>query len=150
VPYWTLVRFGRWQEMLQEPEPKAASPYLRGAWHYARGQALLATGDADGATRELAALEALLPDKSLDQPLFSPNTGRAILSIAPAVLGGEIAAARGDYASAIAKLEGAIRLEDALVYTEPSEWQSPPRLALGAVGCLQDIGHAGGQDPPDA
>jgi tetratricopeptide (TPR) repeat protein len=133
VPYWTLVRFGRWQDMLQEPEPKATSAYLRGAWHYARGQALLATGDTDGAVRELTALEALLPDKSLDQPLFSPNTGRAILSIGPAVLRGEIAAARGDYATAIARLEEAVRLEDALVYTEPSEWQAPPRLALGAV-----------------
>jgi hypothetical protein len=133
VPYWTLVRFGRWQEMLREPEPPATSAYLRGAWHYARGQAMLATGDTDGAARELAALEALLPDKSLDQPLFSPNTGRAILSIGPAVLAGELAAARGDYAAAIAKLEEAVRLEDALVYTEPSEWQAPPRLALGAI-----------------
>ena len=133
VPYWTLVRFGRWQEMLKEPEPAAGSAFLRGAWHYARGQAFVATGDPDAAARELTALEALLPDKSLDQPLFSPNTGRAILSIGPPVLRGEIAAARGDYPTAIARLEEAVRLEDALVYTEPSEWHSPPRLALGAV-----------------
>ena len=26
-----------------------------------------------------------------------------------------------------------MRLEDALVYTEPAEWHYPPRLALGAV-----------------
>jgi hypothetical protein len=26
-----------------------------------------------------------------------------------------------------------VRLEDALVYTEPSEWHYPPRLALGAI-----------------
>jgi len=133
VPYWALVRFGRWQEMLKEPEPAAANAFLRGSWHYARGQALVATGDVEGAARELASLQALLGDKSLDQPLFSPNTGRAILSIGPAVLRGEIAAARGDYPSAIASLEEAVRLEDALVYTEPSEWQAPPRLALGAV-----------------
>lgn len=138
VPYWALVRFGRWQEMLQEPQPTAASAFLRGAWHYARGQALVATGDVDGAARELASLQALLGDKSLDQPLFSPNTGRAILSVGPAVLRGEIAAARGEYPAAIASLEEAVRLEDALVYTEPSEWQAPPRLALGAV--LLDAG----------
>ena len=35
--------------------------------------------------------------QSLDQPLFSPNTGRAILSIGVPVLAGEIAAARGDF-----------------------------------------------------
>ncbi len=133
VPYWAMLRFGRWQEVLKEPEPPAASAFLRGAWHYARGQAFVATGSHDAAARELAALEALLPDKSLDLPLFSPNTGRAILSIGPAVLRGEIAAARGDFPTAIARLEEAVRLEDALVYTEPAEWQSAPRLALGAI-----------------
>jgi tetratricopeptide (TPR) repeat protein len=133
VPYWALVRFGRWQEMLTEPEPTPGSAFLRGAWHYARGQALIATGHADGAVRELTALEALLPDKSLDQPLFSPNTGRGILAIGPPMLRGEIAAARGDFPTAIMRLEEAVRLEDALVYTEPAEWLAPPRLALGAV-----------------
>jgi tetratricopeptide (TPR) repeat protein len=133
VPYWAHVRFGRWQEMLAEPEPPSGSVFLAGAWHYARGQALVATGDVAAAERELAALVAALPDKSLDQPLFSPNTGRAILSIGVPVLTGEIAAARGDFAAAIARLEEAVRLEDALVYTEPSEWHSPPRLALGAI-----------------
>ena len=34
---------------------------------------------------------------------------------------------------AIAYLEKAVRLEDALVYTEPSEFHLPPRLALGAI-----------------
>ena len=133
VPYWAHVRFGHWQEMLAEPEPPAGSAFLRGAWHYARGQAFVATGDVAAAERELAALVAALPDKSLDQPLFSPNTGRAILSIGVPVLAGEIAAARGEFPNAIARLEEAVRLEDALVYTEPSEWHSPPRLALGAI-----------------
>jgi tetratricopeptide (TPR) repeat protein len=119
--------------MLAEPEPPAGCGFLRGAGHSARGQAFVATGDPAAAERELAALVAALPDKSLDQPLFSPNTGRAILSIGVPVLTGEIAAARGDYPAAIARLEEAVRLEDALVYTEPAEWHSPPRLALGAI-----------------
>jgi tetratricopeptide (TPR) repeat protein len=133
VPYWALVRFGRWEQMLAEPDPGPASAFLRGAWHYGRGQALVATGATDAAARELSALEALLGDSSLDQPLFSPNSARAILSIAPAVLRGEIAASRGDFRAAIGHLEEAVRLEDALVYTEPAEWQAPPRLALGAI-----------------
>ena len=65
--------------------------------------------------------------------MFSPNTGRAILSIAQEVLSGEIAAAKKDYNQAVAHLERAVRLEDALVYTEPSEFHYPPRHALGAV-----------------
>ncbi len=140
VPYWAFVRFGQWQEMLQQPDPGPANVFLRGAWHYARGQALVATGDLGGAERELSALEALLGDPSLDQPLFSPNTARAILSIGPAVLRGELAAARGDFQTAIARLEEAVRREDGLVYTEPSEWHSPTRLALGAI--LLEAGRA--------
>src|SRR5262245_3032795 len=37
VPYFALTRFGKWGEMLREPEPPATSAYLRGMWHYARG-----------------------------------------------------------------------------------------------------------------
>ena len=133
VPYWALTRFGRWEEMLKEPEPPATSAFLRGGWHYARGLAFAATGRLGEADRELAKLKALLGDPSLDAPLFSPNTGRMVLSVGPEVLAGELAAARGDYAAAIAHLGTAARLEDGLVYTEPSEWHYPPRLALGAV-----------------
>jgi tetratricopeptide (TPR) repeat protein len=62
-----------------------------------------------------------------------PNTAAAILSIAPEVLAGELLARRKDYDKAVAHLDRAVRLEESLVYTEPSEWHYPPRLALGAV-----------------
>ncbi|HKZ03656.1 MAG TPA: hypothetical protein VJ180_15540, partial [Pyrinomonadaceae bacterium] len=133
VPYYALTRFGKWDEMLREPEPPAFSPYARGIWHYARGISFVAKGQTDAAQQELAKLNELFNDKSLDQPLFSPNFARSVLSIAPEVLGGEVAAAKKDYYSAIAHLERAVRLEDALVYTEPAEWHYPPRQALGAI-----------------
>jgi pimeloyl-ACP methyl ester carboxylesterase len=141
VPYWTHVRFGRWTAMLGEARPPASNVFLTGAWHYARGTALAATGRLDEAEAELASLEALMADPALDQPLFSPNTGRAILTIGPAMLAGEIAAARGAFDAAIAHLDRAVRLEDALVYTEPAEWAYPTRHALGAV--LLEAGRAG-------
>ena len=74
-----------------------------------------------------------MADKSLDSPLFSPNTGRNVLSIAQEVLAGEIAASKKNYDAAVAHLERAVRLEDALVYTEPSEFHYPPRHSLGAI-----------------
>jgi tetratricopeptide (TPR) repeat protein len=132
VPYLALTRFGKFDEMLKEPEP-AANAYLRGTWHYARGLAYVAKNQLASAEQELAKLNVILKDKSLDGPLFSPNISRNILSIGPEVLGAEIAAARGQYDKAIAQLEKAVRLEDALVYTEPSEWHYPPRHALGAI-----------------
>jgi len=133
VPYLALTRFAKWDEMLREPEPPATSAYMRGTWHYARGTAFLGKRQTDAAEKELGKLEALMEDESLDQPLFSPNTGRAILSIAREVLDAEIEATKKNYNHAIGHLEKAVRLEDALVYTEPSEFHYPPRHALGAV-----------------
>jgi tetratricopeptide (TPR) repeat protein len=133
VPYYALTRFGKWDEMLREPEPPDFSPYARGIWHYARGVAFVRKGQAGQADQELAKIKELLTEKLLEQQLFSPNTALAVLSIAPEVLAGEIDAAKKNYDGAIAHLERAVRLEDALVYTEPAEWHYPPRQALGAV-----------------
>jgi tetratricopeptide (TPR) repeat protein len=133
VPYYALTRFGRWDEMLKEAEPPAGSAVMRAAWHYGRGLSLVATGRVDAAETELARVKELLSDESMKQPLFSPNTAGAALAPAPEVLAGEIAAARGDFERAIAHLERAVRLEDGLVYTEPSEFHFPPRHALGAI-----------------
>jgi tetratricopeptide (TPR) repeat protein len=133
IPYYALTRFGRWDAMLAEPAPPPSQAYLAGSWHYARGLAFLGKGRVAEAEAELAALATALDAVPADQTLFSPNTARAILAIAPEVLGGEIAARRGDFDLAIARLERAVRLEDGLVYTEPEEWHYSPRLALGAV-----------------
>jgi tetratricopeptide (TPR) repeat protein len=143
VPYYALTRFGRWEEMLKEPEPPAFSSVLRATWHYARGLSLVATGRLDAAAAELASLRGFLSDEAMKQPLFSPNLAGAVLAPAPEVLQGEIAAARGEFESAIAHLERAVRLEDSLVYTEPAEFHYPPRHALGAV--LLEAGR-----PPEA
>lgn len=139
APYWELTRFGRWEEMLKEPAPPP-NAFLRGAWHYARGLALVATGRLSAAASELAKLREVMKDEDLENPLFSPNTAGEVLRVGPEVLAGEIAAARGQFDQAIAHLQKAVRLEDTLVYTEPSEWHFPPRLALGAV--LLDAGRA--------
>ncbi len=133
VPYWAYARFGKWNEILQEPAPPAGNAFLKGGWHYARGLAFVATRQLDQAERELTALRDILKNGSLDWTLMSVNTARAVLSIGPEVLAGEIANARGQFDSAIAHLDRAVRLEDDLAYTEPAEWQSPPRLALGAI-----------------
>jgi tetratricopeptide (TPR) repeat protein len=140
TPYYALTRFGRWQEMLREPEPPADNASLRAVWHYARGLSFLATRQTGMAELELSGLAAALTHESLKQSWFSPNPARAILEPAAELLAGEIAASRKDYDRAIAHLDKAVRLEDSLVYTEPSEFHLPPRHALGAV--LLEAGRA--------
>ena len=117
--------------MLAEPDPGRGNAFLSGIYHYARGVALVGKNRLDDAAKELAAVKAVLTEPSLDGTLFSPNIARAVLSIAPEVLGGEIALGRRQFDQAIAHFDRAVRLEDALVYTEPSEWHYPPRQALG-------------------
>jgi hypothetical protein len=133
VPWYALTRFGRWDEMLAEPRPATGDRFLLGNWHYTRGLALLARGRRDEATRALDSLRAIARGEGLDHTLFSPNTARRVLAIAPHVLAGEIAASRREHDAAIRHLEAAVRLEDGLTYTEPEEWHYPPRHALGAV-----------------
>jgi tetratricopeptide (TPR) repeat protein len=133
VSYWADVRFGRWNQILEEPAPPATSVFLTAAWHFSRGMAFVASRKLVEAEQELATLKSMMANPSLDTPLFSPNTGRAIMSIGPAVLAGEIAAAKGQFDAAVAHLEDAVRFEDALVYTEPSEWAFPARHSLGAI-----------------
>jgi tetratricopeptide (TPR) repeat protein len=133
VPYYALTRFGRWDEMLKEPAPPADNLYMMGVWHYARGLSFLGKGQWMEAQGELDKLEPIVADKKLEFALFSPNLASTILSIAPEVLGGELALARKDYEAAIGHFETAVRIDDGLVYTEPSEWHYPPRHALGAA-----------------
>lgn len=133
IPYYAMVRFGMWDDLLREPAPTAKSPFLRGMWLYARGRALVAKGRVVEARKVLRDLRTTAADKALNAPMFSPNTMAAVLRIAPESLAAEIAAARKDYDRAIAHLERAVRLEDGLVYTEPSEWVYPTRHELGAV-----------------
>ncbi len=133
VPYYALTRFGKWDEMLKEPKPSVSDPYVTGTWRYARGLALVAKGRLAEAERALDEVRRIANDDALDYTMFSKNSARQILAIAPEVLAGELSAARRDYDAAIAHLARAVRLEEGLVYTEPSEWHFPPRLALGAV-----------------
>jgi tetratricopeptide (TPR) repeat protein len=131
--YYALTRFGRWEEMLKEAEPPAFSVPLRASWHYARGLSFAATKRLDNAEAELARLKTLMADESMKQSMFSPNLTGAALAPSVEMLAGEIAAARGNFDLAVSHLDRAVRLEDSLVYTEPSEVHYPPRHALGAV-----------------
>ncbi len=134
VPYYALIRFGKWDELLAEPRPSYDSLFLRGIWHFARGTALAGKGRMDEAQQELAALQKIVADPELAKvTTFSINPPDAILRIAPEVLAGDIAARRKEYDKAIGHFERAVRYEDALNYTEPPDWHAPVRHWLGAT-----------------
>jgi tetratricopeptide (TPR) repeat protein len=134
VPLFAYVRFGLWEEILQEPRPPAEQRYWTGIWHYARGTAFMATGQLEEAAAELESLRMMAADKSMAEvALFSPNNAASVLAIATEALSGELAAKRGYDEKAIAHLHRAVLLQDALVYIEPPDWHYPMRQSLGAV-----------------
>jgi tetratricopeptide (TPR) repeat protein len=133
VPYYALSRFGRWDEILNEPAPPDRFVYVKGTWHYARGLAFVGEGQLDEAEKELLEVRRIASGKDLDFTLFSPNTAASIYAIAPETLAAAIAIAKKDFDRAISHLERAVRLDDGLVYTEPAEWHFPPRGFLAAA-----------------
>ena len=136
---YALVHFGKWQEILAHPKPEG-NLALTAIWHYARGMALRAEGKLNEASRELDSLIQIGNDSAIEQLRGQSNPASAILPIARHILAGEIAAKRGDVATAISHLDTAVRFEDGLVYTEPADWNSPARHYLGAV--LLEAGRA--------
>ena len=129
---YTLVRFGRWREILSEPAPPADLRFTRGMWHFARGLALAATGqlaEAGTACDSVAAIAAATPADAV----VSFNSSAALLRLAEHALAGETAFRAGKTDEAVRQFQEAIREEDALRYDEPPAWFLPVRQQLGAA-----------------
>lgn len=135
APLFAYTRFEQWDLILSDPRPPQDSLFWTGVWHYARGLAFSAKGELDEASNELENLEKIAKEKSLYgfRVTFSRNGAKAILDIATEVLAGELAAKKGEYDIAVARLHRAALLEDNLIYNEPPDWHIPVRQSLGAV-----------------
>jgi len=133
APIVALVRFGRWDEVLAYPAPPREWPYTSGVWHYARGVAFNAKGQADDGTRELRALEAILQSVSPDRTVAFFFRSKNMLQLAANLLAGELAAKAGDFPTAERLLRSAVAEQDSHWFTEPPPWYFPVRQSLGAV-----------------
>jgi tetratricopeptide (TPR) repeat protein len=134
IPMYTYIRFGQWDRILSTSAPAKDLKYPSGVWHYARGRAFAAKGQIKPAMRELKQLQAIAAIPALqDIKIWGFNSTASILNIASQVLAGEIAAQQKNYQQAIAHLQTAVKLEDALVYTEPADWSQPARQSLGGI-----------------
>ncbi|MEL7083668.1 MAG: hypothetical protein AAGM36_04135 [Cyanobacteria bacterium J06597_1] len=134
IPYYALQRFGRYDEILEEPAPASGLGYPTGVWHYVRGMAYAAKEQFDEAEQELQQLQAIAADPAIeDVTIWDLNSTARLLEIASDVLQGEIASRQEDWDGAIAHLEAAIAIEDQLIYDEPEDWNQSVRQLLGAV-----------------
>ncbi|HYW88933.1 MAG TPA: tetratricopeptide repeat protein [Chloroflexota bacterium] len=127
-----MVRFGRWDDILKEPEPPAWRYVSDAMWHYSRGVALTAQGNTRQARSELTALEGVMA-KTPENFVIHNNPARNVFAIAHHMLEGEISFREGEHARSFDLLRDASVLEDKLVYDEPPGWMHPVRHALGAL-----------------
>ncbi|MGB4247718.1 MAG: hypothetical protein WBJ75_08375, partial [Pseudohongiellaceae bacterium] len=131
VEWMTLKAFGQWEQILALPAQPDTRPFLQGTLNHIRGAALAATGDIAGAEAELAALNTVLQNPALTTQRAAVNSADRILAIAQHSLAGEIANAKGDFATAISEFTQAVTLQDQLRYMEPPDWIQSMRLFLG-------------------
>ncbi|MEM7581970.1 MAG: hypothetical protein AAF560_01200 [Acidobacteriota bacterium] len=133
MPLYTMVRFGKWDEILASEPPPSELRYFSGIGHYARGMAYLHKGQLRPARRELGNLAKLARAADSPEVLVGFSNAATLLGIAHHVLAGELDAKRGKMEEALGHLSRAVRLEDSLLYNEPPDWYYPVRHTLGAV-----------------
>ncbi|EDY83111.1 tetratricopeptide repeat domain protein [Verrucomicrobiia bacterium DG1235] len=127
-----MIRFGKWEEILEEPAYPEFRLVSNAVRHYARSIANSALGRTQAARAEMAAFETAMAAVPEDWHIFN-NPVAKVLPIARAMIEGELLYREGNYDQAFAILRQGIAAEDALVYDEPPGWMLPVRHALGAL-----------------
>lgn len=141
MPYFSLIRFGKWEEVLKEAKPDEDLEYATVMWHYARGMAFANKGKLKKARKELKLVAAGKTNETLigvEKPNF-PTT--KLVKMAALVLEGEIAGQKGKYDKKVSLLEEAVAIQDKLRYSEPPHFYYPVRQSLGVA--LLEAGRVG-------
>ena len=134
VSQHVLIRFGKWQEILDQPLPDDGELYCvtTAMMHYARAVAYASTGRVAEAEQEREAFLAARDRVPESRMLFN-NTCLDILAVAEAMMTGEVEYRKGNFDAAFEHLHRAVQLDDNLPYDEPWGWMQPTRHALGAL-----------------
>lgn len=130
--YHVMIRFGKWEDILEEDPPGENRPLMLAIHHYARGIAFAATGQTEAARAELAKFDAQTAKVPEDWWIFS-NKAHDVLPIGHLMLEGELAYREGRLEDAWKALRQAIEAEDRLIYDEPPGWMIPVRHSMGAL-----------------
>lgn len=131
LPLLVMVRFGTWDELLDEPRPQAKYQVMTALWLHAHGFALAATGRLEEARAELGELRKL--QRELPADLRAGNNAAADLAhVAAQVLEARIAQAE-QRPEALGLWAEAVALGDQLGYSEPADWFYPIRHYYGAA-----------------
>lgn len=124
IAYWTLVTFGKWNDILAAPLPNADLRFTVAMAYYARGMAF-------SAKARWAEARAALDTVTAISEAFPAGENKLALQIAEHALAGEIALRREAVGEAVREFRAAVAVEDKLAYSEPPTWYYPMRHSLG-------------------
>ena len=141
LPWHVLVRFGKWQEILDRSpiEQPDIYPGAAATSHYARGVAYAVLGNQKAADAEREKFRSALKNENLanrflhNNIMHDPTNRHGILDVAEAVLDGEVEYHKGNKKKAFECLRLAVQRDTSLEYDEPWGWMTPARHALGAL-----------------
>ncbi|MGH7517311.1 MAG: hypothetical protein ACREOC_07560 [Gemmatimonadales bacterium] len=128
-----LQTFGRWEELLALPLPRADLRFAVALAHFTRGMAFAAIARTADAQLALDTVQAIVEGLPADDTRVSARIGAHVLAA-------ELAARADRTEDALKSLEAARELEDGMLYQEPPFWHQPVRHHLGAL--LLEAGRA--------
>jgi tetratricopeptide (TPR) repeat protein len=131
TPVFVDIKFGRWNEILNRPQPEATQIYGNILYCFGRGMALAGQSKLTEAKNELKQLVELMKDSILTIPFtpFSAAIEGAI--VAENLLAGTILLKEKNFPAAIIAFEKAVVTEENMVYNEPRDWLLNPKHYLG-------------------
>jgi len=130
-----MIRFGRWEKLLELESPKNKRLMLFRAASIKYGQALAyaSFGKTDEAKREANNLDSLQGDPDAEYRILHNNSVKNLLLVESCMVRGEIAYREGKYTEAFQLLRKAVDMQDNLNYDEPWGTMQPIRHALGGL-----------------
>jgi tetratricopeptide (TPR) repeat protein len=136
APYFAHAQFSAPATVLALPDPGDDFPFVKAAWHYARGVAYAALGAVPGAEQQAQAIMRLREDEAVSKLASMGIPAADVLKLAAHIVSARIAQASGDLKTAISEFEQAVAIQDGLAYSEPAYWYYPVRQSLGAMLAL--------------
>ena len=130
--FHALIRFGRWQEILEEPSYPEYRKLSRAVRSYARVVALANLLRTEEARAELEIFDRTMAEVPEDWNVGN-NKASVILKISRQMALAEVLWREDKMEEAFAEMRAAVAAEDQLVYDEPPGWMLPVRHALGAI-----------------
>lgn len=131
--YYAMAQFADPAEILALEDPGENLPFMRGAWHYARGEAFAKLNQRESAMGEVEAISKLIAEADMGPVARNATPVIEILNIARLTIIARQSALDGDLDSAIEAMEEATFIQEQLRYTEPPYWYYPAKQTLAAM-----------------